>query len=276
MTNGSATDRYPPTVSKLSKVFRRAGLRATVLAMALTPSAALPWGAEGHRLVAELAQARLGPAALAEVQRLLALEPGATMASISTWADEVRTPTTAAWHYLNFARDAQCTYAAERQCIQGSCVVVATERQLQVLADRTATDEARLKALKWVVHLVADNHQPLHAGFADDRGGNSSQVQAYGRGSNLHSVWDSGLVREWPGGLPALRAAMEAEPQAEQAGPALWAEESCRVVADPAFYPEGPTVGPEYGTRWSSKLVRQLAAAGQRLAAALESALGGR
>jgi nuclease S1 len=61
---------------------------------------------------------------------------------------------------------------------------------------RGASDEDRLKALKWVVRQVADDHLPLHADFADHRGGNSFQVQAFTRGSNLRSVWDSGLVRK--------------------------------------------------------------------------------
>lgn len=115
---------------------------------------------------------RLSPAARAQVERLLALEPEATLASISTWADEVRSPTTAAWHYVNFPRDADCHYDTNRMCIQGNCVVGAIERQLAVLPS-DAPDEKRLLALKYVVHFIGDVHQPLHAGFADDRGGNS-------------------------------------------------------------------------------------------------------
>lgn len=244
-----------------------------VIVAAFLSANAHAFGADGHRLVAKVAEARLTPAARAEVQRLLALEPGATLASVSTWADEVRSPTTAAWHYVNFARDAQCSYAPERNCIQDVCVVGAAERQLAVLADRNASDEARLKALKWVVHLVADAHQPLHAGFADDRGGNSFQVQAFGRGTNMHSVWDSGLIRDWPGGLPALRAAVDSEASDSQAGPAKWAEESCNLVAASGFYPEGRSLGPEYSSRWSETLVKRLASAGQRLAGALNAAL---
>ncbi len=245
-----------------------------LLLLGLAPGKAQAFGADGHRLAAEFAEARLSAAARTEVQRLLALEPGATMASISTWADEVRTPTTAAWHYVNFARDAQCSYAPERNCIQGMCVVGATERQLAVLADRKASDEDRLKSLKWVVHLVADAHQPLHAGFADDRGGDSLQVQAFGRGTNTHSVWDSGLIRQWPGGLPALRTAVDAEAGATQGTSAQWAEESCKVTASPGFYPEWRSLDHDYGARWGETLVKRLAAAAQRLARILNDALG--
>ena len=60
----------------------------------------------------------------------------------------------------------------------------AIDRQVGVLASRQAAEE-RLKALKYVAHLVADVHQPLHASFADDRGGNSYQLQV---SVSLHAV----------------------------------------------------------------------------------------
>lgn len=58
-----------------------------------------------------------------------------------------------------------------------------------------APDEQRLNALKYLVHFVADVHQPLQAGYQDDCGGNQYQLQAFMRGSNLHAVWDSGLIK---------------------------------------------------------------------------------
>lgn len=87
-----------------------------VLAVACVfPSAAMAWGSDGHQVIAKLALAQLTPSARAEVGRLLALEPGATLASISTWADEHRNPATGPWHYINFPRDT-CTYDAQRDC----------------------------------------------------------------------------------------------------------------------------------------------------------------
>jgi len=160
-------------------------------------TAAFAWGADGHRLVAEEAEAHLSAASRAEVDRLLKLEPGATLRSISTWPDEVRSPGTASWHYVNFPRDGNCTYVASRDCSNGACVVGAIEAQAAILSSN-APDAERLTALKYVVHFVGDVHQPLHAGYADDKGGNTYQVQFGGRGTNLHSVWDSGLIRSWP------------------------------------------------------------------------------
>lgn len=56
--------------------------------LALLASSAHAWGTQGHHVIANLAYAQLSPKAKAEVDRLLAIEPGATLASISTWADE--------------------------------------------------------------------------------------------------------------------------------------------------------------------------------------------
>ncbi len=234
------------------------------------------WGAAGHRLIAEYADARMSPNARMQVGRLLALEPGATLASVSTWADEVRSPTTAAWHYLNFPRDAGCRYDAARMCIRGNCVVGAIERQLTVLAS-DAPVARKLLALKYVVHFVGDVHQPMHAGFADDRGGNSHQLQANRRGTNLHALWDVALLQHWPGGIGALRQAMESLPVTPgESDPRAWAEESCRLVAAPGFYPERRKLDENYPARWSAQLAQQLAAAGQRLAQVLNTALAGR
>ena len=251
---------------------RRIGLTCVLIAF---QASALAWGPAGHRLVAEVAETRLTPAARAELNRLLALEPGATLSSIANWADETRSLGTAAWHYVNFARGGDCVYEAPRLCIEGRCVVGTIETQLAVLASKAA-DEERLVALKYVVHLVADVHQPLHAGWADDRGGNGYQLQAYERGSNLHAVWDSGLIRNWPGGASELRRAVDAQPEPQRTGPAAWAEESCRIVATEGFYPPGRTLEPAYDERWNPALVQRLKAAAVRLAALLNESLGAR
>lgn len=251
------------------------GLAAFTLAL---PTLALAWGADGHRLVAQQAESRLNPQALAAVTQLLALEPGSTLASISTWADEQRNPLTAAWHYLNFQRDADCRYARERQCIEDNCVVGALQNQTARLANPATPPAERLEALKYLVHFVGDVHQPLHAGYADDRGGNSFQLQAFDRGTNLHSLWDSGLLRNWPGGLDALKTAIQAEPAPAHtaAEPSAWAEESCRVVALPGFYPPSRTLdAAAYRQQWNATLPARLALAGHRLAAALNAALAG-
>jgi hypothetical protein len=246
--------------------------RAMLLAIATLlclPVTAKAWGPEAHRLVATLAERQLSAAARAEVRRLLALEPGATLASISTEADDTRTALTARWHYVNLARDAGCRYAAGRDCPDGQCAVAAIETQIGVLGS-AASDLERLQALKYVVHRVADLHQPLHAAFADDRGGNRYQVQAFGRGTNLHMVWDLGLIDHWPGGAKALRAEVAALRTAPRPSAAAeWAAESCRVASAPDFYPSDRRVEAGYLTRWQRTVRMRIALAGHRLAGVL-------
>jgi hypothetical protein len=195
--------------------------------------------------------------------------------SVSTWADETRSSSTAAWHYVNIPRDADCRYEAARDCVAGKCVVASIERQAAILASN-ASDDVRLKALKYVVHLMADVHQPLHAGFAHDRGGNQHQLQAYGRGTNLHALWDSALIEHWSGGMPALQQAMAEQGKAANSGPAGAAEESCRLVSSVGFYPVRRQIDVEYSRRWASTLAQQLTAAGDRLATLLNERLGER
>lgn len=265
-------------------------LAALGCAWALSHGNALAWGVQGHQVVAAMAQARLNPAARAEANRLLALEPGATLLSVSTWADEQRSPETAPWHYVNFPRG-HCAYTPARDCPDGQCVVAAIEQHSQVLRSN-APDGERLLALKYVVHLVADVHQPLHAGHADDRGGNTYQLQAFLQGSNLHAVWDVWLIRSLHEDVPALaarlgqgRAASVSSAPSASSGPpgppahttagfsaARAAEESCHIVATPGFYP-GRLVDADYLDRFKPVLEARLVLAGARLAEVLNRLL---
>lgn len=258
------------------------------------------WGIQGHQVVAAIAWQALSPAARQEATRLLVQEPGQTLVSVATWADEHRGPATAPWHYLNFPRG-QCRFDAARDCPDGQCVVGAIERQRAILASQ-APDAERLQALKYLVHFVADVHQPLHAGYQDDRGGNTVQLRFLMRGSNLHALWDKGLIEQLGLDNEALIAAAQAQlaaqvksqahVQTQMLGPVQFqsqstapaspgsgladaiamAEESCRIVAQPGFYPQGDP-SPAYVARMTPVLLQRLALAGQRLAALLNQAL---
>jgi hypothetical protein len=208
----------------------------------------------------------LQPATRQEVNRLLALEPGETLESLSTWADEHRNPATGPWHYVNFPRG-NCQYEAQRDCPDGHCVVAAIERERAVWASN-ANDKARLKALKYLIHFVGDIHQPLHAGYRDDRGGNQFQLRAFMRGSNLHAVWDSGLLHQLDLENQALVALLHKVPLPGadvHASMARIAEESCRLVAQAGFYPPEP-VDQAYLAQFSPVVLERLALAARRLA----------
>jgi hypothetical protein len=245
----------------------------TIVALALCLTFQIPahaWGAEGHQVIASLAERGLMPVARAEVNRLLALEPGASLVSVSTWADEHRSPQTAAWHYVNFPRG-ECRYDPERDCPDGRCVVEAIEKQAQILGSN-APEERRLMALKYLVHFVADVHQPLHAGYQDDRGGNTYQLQVFLRGSNLHAVWDSGLIKSLGMETDALTSQLAAPSQTAKWTPSQAAEESCRIVSTPGFYP-GRLVNGDYIGRFTPVMMDRLAMAAARLADLLNRSL---
>ncbi|WP_312709796.1 S1/P1 nuclease [Stenotrophomonas sp.] len=269
-------------------------LHSLLLAAALAPALltlsapAHAWGAQGHRLVAEVADTRLNPTARAEVDRLLALEPGATLASIAPWADQLRAKDpglgrrSAGWHYVNIAEEG-CQYAPATHCKNGNCIVEALKAQSAILGDHSLTDGERLQALKFVVHMVGDVHQPMHAGYGHDKGGNDFQLQFGNRGTNLHSLWDSGMLNirklDDAGYLPVLRAlpapklARQSNPQRD---PQRWAEASCRISTQPGVYPASHKIGDEYTARYRPVAEAQLRLAGENLAQLLNRVLGTR
>ena len=124
------------------------------------------------------------------------------------------------------------------------------------------------------MHFVGDVHQPLHAGFGDDRGGNTYQLQAFRRGTNLHAVWDSALIRDIDPSAQSLASKLIAKALVSPVpnfAPAQWASESCKIVSRPDFYP-ARTLSAEYLTTFEPIVERRLYAAGLRLAATLNLA----
>ena len=224
-------------------------------------------------MIAGLATEQLTPQARKQVDSLLALESGATLLTISTWADETRNPATAGWHYVNFPRDS-CTYEMSRDCPDGKCVVGAIEAQTAILKSN-ASEEKRLQSLKYLVHLVGDVHQPLHAGYLDDKGGNTYQLQVLMRGTNLHALWDSGLIRQLEEDVPTLTQRLLAKSLAsgpKGASAASAAEESCKIVGLPGYYPERKVTG-DYFERFTPIMEARLSLAGARLAELLNRTL---
>lgn len=257
-------------------------LLACLLLLACAP-VALAWGEPGHRLVADLATAELSAEAHAEVARLLAGETEPTLAGIAIWADRLRDRdperfrATARWHYANLA-ESGCDYLPARDCPDGGCVAAAIQSQTRILADRSRPRAERADALKFVVHLVGDVHQPLHGGYGADRGGNRYQIQYRGRGDNLHWLWDSLLLDDldqarYLDKLAALPLAVSRPASVLPPDAAGWVRESCAIVRRPDFYPDGHEIGDDYVTRWRPLAEERLRVAGSRLAMLLNDAL---
>lgn len=266
-----------------------AGMIRPFLCLLLSLSICAPasaWGPLGHRLVARLAEDELTPQARAQIALLLAGEQHPTLAGVANWADDLRASDpdlgrrSARWHYVNLGEHG-CRYQRERDCPGGDCVVEAIRAQAALLANRSRPLEERRRALKFVVHFVGDVHQPLHAGYAHDKGGNDFQTHYRGKGGNLHRVWDSGLLGSagldedaW---LRHLRAQPRParEPAAAVPPSARWASQSCAIVTAPGFYPPQARLQDDYYAHYRPLAERQIRIAGRRLAQLLNTALDG-
>ena len=257
----------------------RTVVAAAALFVLLLPAVASAFGSLGHQTAAEIAARHLTPAAAFEIQRLLHDRPSNAMRQASTWADEVKRDggtRTGALHYTNL--DPQtCAFRPHRDCPDGRCIVDALAEFAAVLVDRTRPDDERADALRWVIHLVADVAQPLHA--YGPKGGLEIQVRFRGRGTNLHHIWDSTLLEE--GHLSAIRYAdaleRERPPPPNQlawstAAPQAWAEESCRLLDANAI--QGGEIDAAYVDRYAPVAERQVRIAGLRLANVLNAVLG--
>lgn len=246
---------------------------AIVVAVGMNyPAPSFAWGNQGHQVVAQIAWDNMTPAARATVTRLLAQEPGENIVSIATWADEHRNRETAKWHFINFERG-NCIYEPATVCPNGQCAVEAINRQYHVLQSRSASDLERLVALKYIVHVVGDVSQPLHAGYYEDKGGNDFQISARGmRSRNLHALWDSGMIETVDRNPGSLARNIEIKMQGQKSGggtPAQWAMESCRIVQATGFYPSSHRLDQDYFVKWWPVAEYQLYAGGMRLAALL-------
>lgn len=259
-------------------------IRTLLLALLLPLLAPLPawaWGAEGHEIVAAIALDELTPRARGQVAQLLGA-PG-MMIHDANWADEIRDlrPDTGAWHYVDIPLHAP-GYDARRDCPRAACAVGQIEQDRRILANPRAPSAMRAEALRFLIHLVADVHQPLHAEDNDDKGGNAVRVYLDGQRENLHRVWDSDTVRVFGYGRQADRAvAAVITPDAQRrwasGTPADWANEAHAIARDMIYPPlhgrRSLRLPGDYAWRMRAITQTQLARAAVRLAWILNSSL---
>jgi hypothetical protein len=154
------------------------------------------WGPKGHEAIAQIAENHLSPTARQAVKNILGNE---TLADVSNYADEIRSDPeykyTGAWHYVNvvpgldFQQFSKAVTTMREDNVYK--MVKQFERDLQE-PDKSRSQKA--VALKYIVHLIGDLHQPMHVSNAADKGGNDIAVKFNGFNDNLHGLWDSGLI----------------------------------------------------------------------------------
>ena len=174
----------------------------------LLPAPALAWGKTGHRVVAAIADTELSGLARAQIEQILG--PGESLDEAANWPDEMRSApgefwqkTATPWHYVTLNGTVYDHAPPEGDALE------ALDRFTKTLQNPNASRADKQLALRFVVHLVGDLHQPLHVGKCCDKGGNDVKVSWFGKPTNLHAVWDSQLVDDEQLSFTELAAKLE-------------------------------------------------------------------
>lgn len=187
------------------------------------------WGVTGHRAIGLIAEQHLSAKAKKKLKLVIGQE---SLAMMSTWMDEIRSDSTynytSDWHWVTI--ETGKSYLESPKNPNGD-VIMTLERLIAELKAKKLNHTKEKEYLKMLVHLIGDIHQPLHVGCCDDRGGNNVKVKWFRNETNLHSVWDSGMIDDTRLSYTELAAALE-EPtpavlaQWQKASINDWANES--------------------------------------------------
>lgn len=275
-------------------------MKTLILAMTLFSVNAFAWGPTGHRTVGLVAERFLNTDTLIKVFEIL---DNQTMARVSTWPDEVKSePATYShtynWHYTDWS-DASHDHD---ETISSGKLIGAINEQVSVLKDAKASKDKKAFALKFLIHLIGDVHMPLHVGNGLDRGGNACKVLFHNQTTNLHALWDEGMINFTGLSFTELTSFIMQGKSREQilawkSGNVLdWAQESKKLRSH--IYPaetvpgseplsvkqycrtditvtkeDMPKLGYEYSYKFVPVLEQRLFQAGVRLAMVLNEAL---
>lgn len=234
----------------------------------------LAWGQTGHRVSGQIAELYLNRDARMAVQSILDNEG---LAEISTYADENKSNPAPFWqdvagpyHYVTVP--AGKTYDEVGAPTEGDSLT-AIKMYTKTLKDQQSTRADKQLALKMLVHIIGDLHQPLHAGNGTDRGANDVKVEFFWEESNLHRVWDSGLIDRTQLSFTELYTFLAPKISAEKAAawhtidPLVYIQES--VAIRDTIYPEGDRLSWQYLYDHTPTMKLRLQQAGVRIAAHL-------
>jgi hypothetical protein len=274
----------------------RSAVAVVVLLLATLALNAEAWGSLGHRVVGDVAYAHLSSTARAVVDRYL---DGTTLALAAVYPDTYRGQGgswSSSLHFLNFPRDAD-HYIPAYCYTPPDCVVAAISNYTQRLQYEGirgplctfSSDEPC--PLSFLAHFVGDIHQPLHAGWGDDKGGNNVAVIFDGRKTNLHSLWDSAMLEQYNSNQNSLTQSLEelitnnpgkVKKWLSTLDPVRWADEGLNLIKNDVYNFDAKPSGlfqadveitEDYYNYSIPIILDQLAAAGLRLAALIDDAL---
>jgi hypothetical protein len=284
-----------------------AAASALLAACFLLPAkAALAWGDEGHRVIALIADHYLEPAVKQKVAAILATDGEAAsrdVAGASVWATA---PANLAghedWHVVKLALahpniDAACgghpALPAGTPASKGpatACSLDKIEQFSKELSNKATAPAERLVALKYLLSLVADLHQPIYVSDAGNQGGEGTKVVGGGADpGTLKHYWDSDFIDNLGDDPKAIADDLadgvrqsKAFEHMSAGTPADWTKEAFALAKDtaygklPAKKPDGSyELSPDYVTGAIEAIRVQMARAGVRLAAVINRALAG-
>jgi len=256
-------------------------MKQAIILLMLFPALVLGnefWGQSGHRVTGQIAQNHV----TGKTKRALAdLLDGQTLAFVSTFGDDIKADRAydkyGPWHYVNYPLGS--LYRDSEKSPEGD-IITAIETCSAILADSANPREQRVFHLKMLIHLIGDLHQPMHTSRAEDKGGNDIQVQWFGKGSNLHAVWDTKLIESFGMTFTELADQLDHFSRKEvkdlQGGTIYdWVEESNAICAELYETVEiGDKLGYAYSYRYNDLLFGQLQKGGLRLAKVLNEIFG--
>jgi hypothetical protein len=242
-------------------------------ALLLTTAPAFSWGKTGHRVTGALAERYLSEDARAAVRDILGVED---LAEASNWPDFMRSSPDDVWrasnpyHYVTIPEGTEYDLS---MAPEAGDAYTALQMFSELVADETAPLEERQRALRFIVHLVGDLHQPMHVGDGTDRGGNDVTVVFFEHVTTLHLAWDEDMVdyemlsysemTEW------LDRRLTPEQIAEWSvtDPRVWISESAEIR--PTLYPDDAELQWNYVFEHRGTMRMRLSQGGIRLAAYL-------
>ncbi len=167
----------------------------TFLYLVLYSAAALSWGAIGHQTVGEIAERFISPEAKIAINDILGPEK---LAIAAIWADEVRDDPDfnlfKPYHFISI--ESSDPYDSIPQLLHDQKDSVTVLKNFpSLIKDKDTPRSVKMIALKYLIHVIGDIHQPLHVGKKSDAGGNLILVKWNAdQTTNLHAVWDEKII----------------------------------------------------------------------------------
>jgi len=239
------------------------------------------WGVTGHRVVAEIAENHLTNRAKRKLKKLIGKQK---LAYWANWPDNVRNSpewkNTSTWHYVNIPpQETKEQFIEQLKNNNKPNIYTAIQNVKGIIVDKNTPDADREIYLRFLVHFLGDMMQPMHTGREEDLGGNLIKIQFFKKDTNLHSLWDSGLIDNTKYSYTEYARVLDVKSKEEinqiQSGSLEdWLYESHQAANQLyASVKPGENYSYDYQEQYQELLERQLLHAGLRLAKILNEVL---